>query len=93
MWIEDNDIQSCILEIADNLSRQKKDSSPEYLDWLFHSMACRAAVKAQDRNTPVELDKLVRLLMEEDIRYCPHGRPVDVSLTRGKIEKLFGRLQ
>ena len=93
MWIEDQDVQSCILEIADNLSRQKKDSSPEYLDWLFHSMACRAAVKAQDRNTPVELDRLVHLLMEEDIRYCPHGRPVAVSLTKGKIEKMFGRIQ
>ena len=93
MWVEDQDVCSCILEIADNLSRQKKDSAPEYLDWLFHSMACRAAVKARDKNTPVELDRLVRLLMEEDIRYCPHGRPVAVSLTRDRIEKMFGRIQ
>lgn len=56
-------------------------------------MACRAAVKARDKNTPVELDRLVRLLMEEDIRYCPHGRPVAVSLTRDRIEKMFGRIQ
>ena len=41
----------------------------------------------------MKLDKLVRLLMEEDIVTVPTGRPVAVSLTRGKIEKLFGRLQ
>lgn len=63
------------------------------LDWIYHSSACRAAVKAGDSSRPEELRQLAeRVLQNDDIRYCPHGRPVCFELTRRELEKQFGRV-
>ena len=57
-------------------------------------MACRAAIKANDTNSKFELEKVVNTLLNDPkIKYCPHGRPVSVSISRNKLEKMFGRQQ
>ena len=69
------------------------DVSFEKLDWIFHSAACRAAVKAGDVTSDYELQQFAeRVLSMPDIRYCPHGRPVLAGFTRRDIERLFGRV-
>ncbi len=92
--IKSEDIKSQISEIAGYLVENKSDIETERIDWLFHSAACRAAIKAGDRTDAYELEKFAETLLEdESIRYCPHGRPVLIELTRSEIEKQFGRIQ
>ena len=91
--VADADIASVIVELASYLVTSRRELVPEKLDWIYHSTACRAAIKAGDKTTEYELNKFVEnLLNNPDIRYCPHGRPVLIELTRREIEKNFGRV-
>lgn len=91
--VADADIAEVIMELAGYLVTSQKELIPEKLDWIYHSTACRAAIKAGDRTSDYELDKFVeKLLNNPDIRYCPHGRPVLIEMSRYEIEKNFGRV-
>ena len=88
------DIDSTIREIAAGLIGGSREVQSARLDWIYHSTACRAAIKAGDTSQPDELLELARrVLLEDDIRYCPHGRPVCIEMTRKQLEKQFGRIQ
>lgn len=88
------DIEDLICETASKLLEGKTDITPEQMDWIFHSTSCRAAVKAGDYTSPYERDLFVKkLLSMPNIRYCPHGRPVMIKMTKYDIEKQFGRIQ
>ena len=54
-------------------------------------MACKAAIKGGWRTSPQELERVARAVMSGQVRYCPHGRPVAIELTRGQLEKQFKR--
>ncbi len=89
----DEDIASITMELASYLSMNGKTVMPEKLDWIYHSMACRAAIKAGNTTTDYELRKFVEeLLSRDDIRYCPHGRPVMVEVSKRDLEKQFKRI-
>lgn len=88
------DIEDLIVETAAKLLDGKTDITPEKMDWIFHSTSCRAAVKAGDYTSPYERDLFVKkLLSMPNIRYCPHGRPVMIKMSKYDIEKQFGRIQ
>lgn len=88
------DVKDLILEIALKLIEHKTDIEPDKMDWIFHSTACRSAVKGGDYTSPQELELFVeKLLSMPDIRYCPHGRPVMIKISRYELEKQFGRIQ
>ena len=88
------DIPSQIIEIAGYLLDKSTDIETEKIDWLYHSAACRAAVKAGSVMQPYEQQKFVEMLLgDESVRYCPHGRPVLIEMTRNELEKQFGRIQ
>ncbi len=92
-YIENEDISDTITEMAGYISMNKRDIKTEKMDWIFHNIACRAAVKAGNRSTEPELIALVKQMLSDDnLRYCPHGRPVSVVLKKLEIEKLFGRM-
>ncbi len=85
-------VEDLICETAGKLLEGKTDITPEQMDWIFHSASCRAAVKAGDYTSPYERDLFVKkLLSMPDIRYCPHGRPVMIKMSKYDIEKQFGR--
>jgi DNA mismatch repair protein MutL len=87
------DETAILREIAGGLLSGKREITTGTLDWIYHSVACRAAVKAGDMSTPKELTALAqRVLWEDDVRTCPHGRPVCVELTKKELEKQFGRI-
>jgi DNA mismatch repair protein MutL len=66
--------------------------SEQTMHEVLDMMACKAAVKAGDRMTDVELEELVRLREAvERSSNCPHGRPTTVRLTIKELEKLFQR--
>lgn len=88
----DFDIPAAVMEIADNLTHGKMTAMTERLDNMYHTIACRSAIKAHDRSLDKELEALVMQLAENtDIRYCPHGRPISITITKREIEKNFGR--
>lgn len=91
--LEGADIAAELTEIAGYLAKNVRQVTSEKLDWIFHSAACRAAVKAGDSTTLFEMQKFAeKVLSMPDIRYCPHGRPVIAKLTRHELERLFGRV-
>ena len=92
--LDGEDVSGLVEETAAKLLDGKTDITPEQMDWIFHSTSCRAAVKAGDRTSPYEMELFVKkLLANPNIRYCPHGRPVMIKLSKYDIEKQFGRIQ
>ena len=90
--LDGEDVEDLIVETAGKLLDGKTDITPEQMDWIFHSTSCRAAVKAGDITSPYEREQFVKkLLSMPEIRYCPHGRPVMIKMSRYDIEKQFGR--
>lgn len=88
------DIESLISEIAARLAAGSKEPVPEKLDWIYHSTACRAAVKSGDSLSDRELKALMeKVFSDKDVRYCPHGRPVLIEITKKELEKLFMRIK
>ncbi len=86
-------IEDMIAEIANNLLEKKKDINTEQMDWVFHSISCRSAIKAGNVNYECELMEIAKIVdTNNDIRYCPHGRPVCFILTKRELEKQFGRV-
>lgn len=93
MILSGQDIEATIQEIAAGLANGSQEVLSAKLDWIYHSTACRAATKGGDISRPEELEEIAgRVLLEDDIRYCPHGRPVCVEMTRRELEKQFGRV-
>lgn len=90
--VGDSDVRDLICEIAGKLLEHKTDITPDKIDWIYHSASCRGAVKAGDKTTPEEQKLFVeKLLSMPEIRFCPHGRPVFIKISRYDIEKQFGR--
>ena len=72
-----------------NGRREKKDT---IRDELLHTVACKAAIKAGWKNDEKELLAVVKEVMSrEELKYCPHGRPICVTLSKKQLEKQFKR--
>ncbi len=92
-FAQELDLDELINEIAHNLATGKSNPQPEYLDDTLHTIACKAAIKANDKNDLSELQKLAdEVYNDERIRHCPHGRPVMFVLTKYELEKQFRRV-
>lgn len=93
MNLDGESIPDLIEELAERLSKTPGVVSTEKQEWIYHSIACRAAVKAGDKSDKAELMALAEQIIKDDsIRYCPHGRPVAVWLSKYELEKQFGRV-
>ena len=93
MILSGSDIEATIREIAAGFVGGNREVQSSKLDWIYHSSACRAAIKAGDNSRPAEwLDLAKKVLLDDSVRYCPHGRPVCVEMTRKELEKQFGRI-
>ena len=91
--LQNEDIASSVTEIADYLSKNKRAVETEKMDWILHNVSCRAAIKSGDNTSEYEMNLFVgELLKRNDIRYCPHGRPICISLPKREIDKDFGRV-
>lgn len=86
-----DDIESILGEMTRILRRGGNPDDGMILDELFHSIACKSAIKAGSRSELLELEALIDRVLSGDIRYCPHGRPVAVELTKSMLDKNFKR--
>lgn len=80
-----------ILQIIDNIDDLK--NSYDLKGDKFASMACRAAIKANDKIHTMEMKKLLsQMEVCENPFTCPHGRPTIVEISKKEIEKMFKRI-
>ncbi|MCI7019055.1 MAG: DNA mismatch repair endonuclease MutL [Clostridiales bacterium] len=78
--------------LADDLLNGRRESKDTVRDTLLHTVACKAAIKAGWKNDEKELKAVAEAVMaREDLKYCPHGRPICVSLSKKQLEKQFKR--
>ena len=84
------DAAAALEEIAGKLREGR--SPAERREALLHTMACKAAIKGGWRSGPAELRALVDKVQSGEVKYCPHGRPVAVKLTKYELEKMFKRV-
>ena len=85
------DIPATLEEIAQKLLTTGKADPAAARDELLHTMACKAAIKGGWKTTPQELERVAKAVMDGTVKYCPHGRPVAIELTRKDLEKQFKR--
>ena len=91
--VEPQNAEELLVELADKLAKGSRDALNERTEWVLHSIACRAAVKAGDRTSPQELMALAEKILSGQVPpFCPHGRPCVLKLTRKELEKQFGRI-
>lgn len=91
--LDDREIAPLIDEIAQYLVKNRRDITNEHLDWIYHNVACRSAIKAGDNNSTAELLALAKQVVNDnDVRFCPHGRPVMIEISKYELEKQFGRV-
>lgn len=91
--IDGNDCEAALSEMAEALLEGRRLDPAELRDELLHTLACRSAIKAGDISGQAELEAITRrVLTDPDVRYCPHGRPVAVEMTKTSIEKHFKRI-
>ena len=78
--------------LAAELLSGRRSSKDTVRDELLHTVACKAAIKAGWKNDEKELLAIVREVMaREELKYCPHGRPICVTLSKKQLEKQFKR--
>lgn len=80
-----------LTELAGRLLENGTADPQAVRDELLHTMACKAAIKGGWKNDPAELRVVAEAVMSGQVRYCPHGRPVAIELTRAQLEKQFKR--
>lgn len=84
------EIVECIAKIV---SQGNTNAEGELFDDMLHTVACKASIRGNEDNDILELQVLAQeVFNNQDIRYCPHGRPVMTQISRKQIERYFGRV-
>ena len=90
--IRAEDAAQTVQELAGALLGGNFPDAGAQRDALLHTVACKAAIKAGYHTDPREREYLVReVLTRNDLKYCPHGRPICIELTKGQLERQFKR--
>ena len=92
MDLSPEDAADAVETLAADLLNGRREKKDTVRDELLHTVACKAAIKAGWVNDEKELLAVAREVMaREDLKYCPHGRPICVSLSKKQLEKQFKR--
>ena len=84
------DPAALVEELAEKLKNGGRDIE-DARDSLLHTVACKAAIKAGRPSDPREVEGLIEKVLSGSVRYCPHGRPVSMELTRSQLDRGFRR--
>ncbi|MCM1314370.1 MAG: DNA mismatch repair endonuclease MutL [Prevotella sp.] len=91
-FITDTDIEGVISEIAENLKLHVHNPQSHMLDDVLHTVACRSAIKANHKTSLMEMQSLAeQVYYNDNIRHCPHGRPVMFTMSESNISHQFRR--
>ncbi len=90
-YLDAADIPAALEELARRLLTAGGADPAAARDELLHTMACKAAIKGGWHSAPQELERVAAAVMSGQVKYCPHGRPVAITLTKKELEKQFKR--
>ena len=90
--MSEKDAASALEEICRDLRHGGELDVHAARDEILKTVACKAAIKAGWNTAPQELLPLAEAVLSGEVKYCPHGRPVAVTLTRKELDKLFLRI-
>ena len=90
-YLDAGDIEGALGELARRLRLTGTADPAGARDELLHTMACKAAIKGGWHSGAQELEEVARMVMSGAVKYCPHGRPVAIELTKKQLEKQFRR--
>ena len=86
------DAESTLAALASDLQSGRRADPDSLRDSLLHTIACKAAIKAGWHTEPAERDALIREVMtRDDLKYCPHGRPICIRMTEASLRRQFKR--
>ena len=85
-------VESTLAEIAGKLLSGARVDPAAARDEVLHTMACKAAIKGGWHTSEKELERVAQAVMSGQVKYCPHGRPVAIELTKKELEKQFKRI-
>ena len=88
----DGDERALLEQLCEKLRRGRGQDLDERRDGILHTIACKAAIKAGWHTDGSERQIIARKVLSGEVRYCPHGRPVSVKLTRKELDKQFKRI-
>ena len=92
MDLSPEDAAETVETLAADLLSGRKERKDTVRDELLHTVACKAAIKAGWKNDEAELMAVAKAVMaDEDLKYCPHGRPICITLSKKQLEKQFKR--
>ena len=78
--------------LASGLLNGRREQKNTVRDELLHTVACKAAIKAGWKTDSKEIETLVSTIMlSDELKYCPHGRPICITLSKKQLEKQFKR--
>lgn len=93
MDLSPDDAAETIETLAADLMSGRREGKDTVRDELLHTVACKAAIKAGWISDDKELLAIAKAVMSrEDLKYCPHGRPICITLSKKQIEKQFKRI-
>ena len=93
MDLSEEDAMEAVESLAADLLNGRREDKSQVRDELLHTVACKAAIKAGWHTDDKELLALVSQVMaREDLKYCPHGRPICITLSKKQLEKQFKRI-
>ena len=90
-YLDTGDVEGALLELARRIRVTGSADPRSARDELLHTMACKAAIKGGQKNGRAELEEVARMVMSGAVKYCPHGRPVAIEMTKYQLEKQFKR--
>ena len=92
MDLDSSQAADALETLASDLLNGRRERRENVRDEMLHTVACKAAIKAGWHSSEQELKKLAeQVLSREDLKHCPHGRPICVSLSKKQLEKQFKR--
>jgi len=92
MDLSPEDAADTVESIAADLLNGRREEKTAFRDEVLHTVACKAAIKAGWNSDEKELLVLVeRVMSDESLKHCPHGRPICISLSKKQLEKQFKR--
>ncbi|MBR4308633.1 MAG: DNA mismatch repair endonuclease MutL [Oscillospiraceae bacterium] len=90
--ISPEDVEATLNALARDLLAGKRLEPGLLRDKLLHTMACKAAIKGGRYSDPAELEVLVKqILSRDDLKHCPHGRPICIQMSSSQLERQFKR--
>lgn len=88
------DVETSVIEISNNILKNKKNPQTKIIDDIIHTLACKSAIRSNDKTSDEEMLYLAKnILCDDRIRHCPHGRPVMFIMSKLDLEKQFKRIQ